>query len=222
MYRENTLANFEAVKSLDLPYLEVDVQLTKDKVAVLYHDMDLSAKTVLKGHVRDYTLAELRASFELTTVEEAILWAKKQGVGLGFELKLQPRVMWEDREVLGQLLVSFIQKHNFACQCFVFGADYALLKQMKQALPSLNLGLIVPHLPADPVALMQEMQAEIYLNWASHLPLSVVKSLQEAGYLVDGSVINDREALHLALDLGLDMIESDVPEILLSYLEENA
>ena len=40
--RENTIANFEQIKKMDISYIEIDVQLTKDEQAVIYHDFDLS------------------------------------------------------------------------------------------------------------------------------------------------------------------------------------
>ena len=35
-----------------------------------------------------------------------------------------------------------------------------------------------------------------------------MKELQEAGYWVDGSVVNSKEELRLAQELGVDLIES--------------
>ena len=65
--RENTIANFEQIKKMDISYIEIDVQLTKDEQAVIYHDFDLSLKTSLKGMIRDHTLQQLRQSFEICT-----------------------------------------------------------------------------------------------------------------------------------------------------------
>ncbi|MET3557660.1 glycerophosphoryl diester phosphodiesterase [Streptococcus rupicaprae] len=217
--RENTIATFETILGKNVPYIEVDVQLTKDGELVLYHDHDLSLQTSLSGMIRDYTLSELRDVFELTRVEEAIIWAKQHQLGIAFELKIHPRKMWHDRDSIGNLLVELLQKHNFQKDCFVFGTDFALLKKVKQADESIPLAVIVPFIPVNPVQLMEGMQADIYLNFAKNLPKELVEELQEAGYLVDGSVVNDREGLELALDLGVDLIESDFPEELLQELE---
>ena len=56
--RENTIANFEQVLG-HVDYIEIDVQLTRDDQAVIYHDMRLEERSPLKGYVRDYTVAEL-------------------------------------------------------------------------------------------------------------------------------------------------------------------
>lgn len=218
--RENTLAAFETLLGKGIPYVEVDVQLTKDGVLVLYHDHELSLQTALSGLIRDYDLTDLRQSFDICTVEEAIDWAKSKGMGLAFELKLTYPAMLADRDRIGQGLVSLIEAKDFVDWCFVFGKDLDLLAEMKTALPDLTLGLIALEPPADPVAFMEAYQGRIYLNFLSQLSLDLVASLQAAGYLVDGSLVNDKEDLDLALALGVNLIESDNPELILTYLEE--
>lgn len=82
------------------------------------------------------------------------------------------------------------------------------------------IGLIVPFVPENPVKLMEKMRAVVYLNYADQLPENLVKELQEAGYWVDGSVVNSKEELRLAQELGVDLIESDHPEYILELLGE--
>ena len=221
--RENTIANFEQIKDLGISYIEIDVQLTKDEQAVIYHDFDLSLKTSLQGMVRDYTLQQIRQSFEICTLEEAVDWCKENTVGLALEIKMQPYTMWEDREILAERIAKTIARYEFYSNCFVFGADYGLLSMIKKMNPVINIGLIVPFIPSDPVKLMKEMEAVVYLNYVEQLSPNLVNELHEAGYLVDGSVINTKERLAIAQKLGVDLIESDHPELILKLLEaENA
>lgn len=218
--RENTLAAFETVLGKDIPYVEVDVQLTKDGVLVLYHDHDLRQKTSLTGMIRDHTLEELRAHFDICTVAEAIDWAKTNDMGLAFELKLKLPEMIDDRLPLGLGLVKLLQTKDFVRQCFVFGKDLDLLRTMKAKEPQLPIGVISIDRPNNPVQLMTELDATIYLNFLTDLPKDLVADLQAAGYLVDGSVVNSREELEAALSLGVNLIESDFPALLLTFLEE--
>ena len=95
-----------------------------------------------------------------------------------------------------------------------------MLAEIKRREPRIYLGLIVPFIPKDPVALMKEMQAIIYLNFVDQFSKELVDQLHEAGYLVDGSVVNTEKDLKKALELGLDLIESDEPELITGLLEE--
>jgi glycerophosphoryl diester phosphodiesterase len=56
---ENTLAAFEHALGLGVIEVELDVQLSRDAVPVLFHDRRLETKTPLRGRVRDFTAAEL-------------------------------------------------------------------------------------------------------------------------------------------------------------------
>lgn len=59
-YPENTLlALSEAVKA-GARFLEFDIQLSADKIPVLFHDRDLERMCGQKGAIHDYSLTELR------------------------------------------------------------------------------------------------------------------------------------------------------------------
>lgn len=217
--RENTIANFEQVRG-HVDYIEIDVQLTRDDQAVIYHDMRLEERSQLKGYVRDYTVAELKAAFELNTLDEALAWCKENHLPLLLEIKSVELLMHDTRPMLAERIVESLRRHDMFEDCIVFGIDHRTLKRIKTMEPRTHLALIVPHVPHDPVKLMQEMEAEIYLCYQTNLSVPLVQELQAAGFIVDGSVVNSREQLETALSLGIDMIESDLPfDILAAYSE---
>ena len=203
-----------------MDYIEIDVQLTRDDQAVIYHDMRLEERSPLKGYVRDYTVAELKAAFELSTLDEALAWCKENHLPLLLEIKSVELLMHDTRQMLAERIVESLRRHDMFEDCIVFGIDHRTLKRIKTMEPRTHLALIVPHVPHDPVKLMQEMEAEIYLCYQTNLSVPLVQELQAAGFIVDGSVVNSREQLETALSLGIDMIESDLPfDILAAYSE---
>lgn len=218
--RENTIANFERVKDCGIDYIEIDVQLTRDDQAVIYHDMRLEERSPLTGYIRDYSVDELKAAFELNTLDEAMAWCKENHLPILLEIKSCELLMHDTRPMLAQRIVESLRRHDMFEDCIVFGIDHRTLRRIKTMEPRTHLALIVPHVPHDPLALMREMEAEIYLCFQTNLSKPLVRELQEAGYLVDGSVVNTREQLETALRLGVDMIESDHPfEMLAAYGE---
>lgn len=67
---ENSMAAFR--KAVEAGYgIELDVQLTKDKVAVVFHDFTLKRMCGAEGKVSDYTYEELQ-QFSLASSEEKI------------------------------------------------------------------------------------------------------------------------------------------------------
>ena len=218
--RENTIANYTQVLGSGISHIEIDLLLTKDDVVVIYHDFDLAEKSPLTGKIRDYTLAELKAAFEIDTLEETVAWCKEHGQAIAFELKSRPLDMYHQMPVIARQLVDVLERYDFFDMSFVFSTDYKTLRQIKRMQPRTNLGLIVPIVPENPVQLMQEMDAIIYLCYIDNLSKEIVDQLHQAGYYVDGSVINTRERLQKALELGVDLIESDYPVETLRMYEE--
>ena len=57
---ENTLQSFELALAAGADYLESDIQVTKDKVPVLFHDGDLTRLVGKKTRISDLTLGEIK------------------------------------------------------------------------------------------------------------------------------------------------------------------
>lgn len=58
-YIENSMEGFVAAKSAGLDAVELDIQLTKDKKIVVFHDADLNRLCGISGKVWDYTYHDL-------------------------------------------------------------------------------------------------------------------------------------------------------------------
>src|SRR5690625_3479893 len=59
-YPENSISGFKAAYELGYKYIELDVHLSKDNIAVVMHDITLDRTTNGKGLVKDYTYEELQ------------------------------------------------------------------------------------------------------------------------------------------------------------------
>jgi len=75
---ENTLKAFELALAAGADYLESDIQVTKDKVPVLFHDDDLTRLVGKKTKVSDLTLSQLKQvelphSGKIPTFEEVLV-----------------------------------------------------------------------------------------------------------------------------------------------------
>ena len=216
--RENTLKNFAQVKAQGVPYIEIDVQLSRDGQAVIFHDRELSEKTPLRGGVGEYTVAELKAAFELCTLGEALSWCRENQMPLLLEMKC-----WGgegQKALLARRMAEEIAANGAADLCVPLCADGAVLRRIKEALPSLSVAVIGDRSCKDPLALMKQTGASIYLAYLEDLDRALVETLHRAGYVVDGSVVNDRQRLGAALDLQVDLIESDDPAAIRAMLDE--
>jgi len=58
-YPENTIVAIQAAIDAEAKFIEIDIQLTKDKQVVLFHDRDLKRLCRQEQAIHDYTLSEL-------------------------------------------------------------------------------------------------------------------------------------------------------------------
>ena len=68
-FPENTLIALKAARQAGAEFIEVDVQLSKDLVPVLFHDRDLQRLCQQQGVIHDYTFDELK-TFNVADVEK--------------------------------------------------------------------------------------------------------------------------------------------------------
>ena len=179
---------------------------------MIFHDLELSQHTPLKGRTRQYDVEQLKAAFDLCTLREAIAWCKDKDMMVMLEIKSREIEDHADRPLMARRVTEALAEFDFFDACIVFSIDHRLLKMIKQLRPETMIALIIPHVPHDPVGLMKEMDALIYLSYLDNLSAPLVEELHQAGFLVDGSVTNTKSQLIQAVSLGVDMIESDHPQ----------
>ncbi len=211
-YPENSLKALQTGLERGADYLEIDIQLTKDDVPVVIHDLRLETKTDLNGYVHEYSLREIRDHISsLCTFQEAMEWGGMARGWFALELKTIPYDMSGVNRRLIPLMAEILKETKMVDRVFVFGPDYRMLRELKRLLPDIMLGLIVPFVPADPVRLMREMGAEIYLSYVWNMDRELAAVLKGAGCYLDGSVIPDQRWMRAARSLGVDMYETDLP-----------
>lgn len=68
-YPENTLIALDAARKAGAAYVEVDIQLSADKIPVLFHDRDLMRLCYQNGAIHDYKISELE-KFNVSNAEK--------------------------------------------------------------------------------------------------------------------------------------------------------
>lgn len=96
---ENTMPAFEMAYQLKADAIETDVQLTKDHIPVLFHDIRLNRTTNRKGYVKDLTYQELSTldvgswfskkfiETPVVSLEDFLTWVEDKPLTINLELK---------------------------------------------------------------------------------------------------------------------------------------
>lgn len=225
---ENTRTAFDLALHDDINGMETDVQLSRDEVAVLWHDDDLNKLGLAGQHIDDYAYTELQtmnfaalfhpsAPFESVMRLQDFITHYRQRTRLLLEIK--------NRDAESTARIQLKVQHTLA----LVGArasDEILIS-------SFHLdSLIYAHQCAPNFPLVYNMEPEQTLEDArrvlseqnflygfclhiSRLDRAIVELLRSHNKVIAVYTCNSDAEIQIALDLGVDILISDVPKLAL-------
>lgn len=216
--QENTVKNLELLRGSKISHAEIDLQLSKDKIITVYHDLYFTYQGK-KHKISDFNYSDLQRILGLNSLEEMLTFAKDEKLPLALELKLLDSESMDRVEQLIKELLSLLHDFDFFDWSFILSVRHAVLYQLKKLETRVNLAPIFTKTYPDPVRQMEEINALIYLSAVENLSIESVADLHQNGYYVDGSVVNSVSRLNKALSLPVDILESDAPLAVLDWIE---
>ncbi|WP_216829325.1 glycerophosphodiester phosphodiesterase [Alkalihalobacterium elongatum] len=228
LYPENTMIAFKAAAKLPIDGIELDVQLTKDNVPIVIHDVTLDRTTEGRGMVREHTLDQIRSYSagtwyseqfrveKVPTLEEVLVWAKEETLKLNIELK---GPAWE-REELWEAVKLLIDRYNMIEQVIISSFDHVLIAKIQKEVPMLETAVIVVSGMYQPLSYIQTIGTKGFHYFFPLMLEHEVKPLMEAGVLVRPYTINDKQMLKKAFQSKVTAIFTDYPHIALQLKDE--
>jgi glycerophosphoryl diester phosphodiesterase len=159
LHQENTLAGFRRAIALGVPAIELDVRLTADRKAVVFHDPDLRRMTGERGRVAAMTwdqLSKLRIRREIpmgidaTGSASVVRYDREEriplfaevlelgnNIAINVELKLDPRFWSID---VGEVVAQAIADANAEDRVIVTSFDPRKLRAAQRKHPRLATG----------------------------------------------------------------------------------
>ena len=137
---ENSLLSFK--KSVEFKYpIELDINLTKDDVLVVFHDDNLKRMTGLNRNIKDMTYNEIKNLYLLNTKEkiptlEEVLKLIDGKVLLIIEIKNNNRY-----KILINKLVNIL--NNYKGKYIIQSFDYRSILVLKNKYPYIKRGLLI-------------------------------------------------------------------------------
>ncbi len=213
---ENTLEAFERAVELGADWIELDVRLTRDRVAVVYHYFYMHVTTPLPGPIFDYSWNELR-DMKVSGTEcripllSEVLEQFAGRIGLEIELK-GPEA--EAVDIVSKALYDYRQRWGtFAVTSF----EPSLLLAIQQACPELDAALIYhpeSWMAADVIAYDAVHRAQLAGTRTVHLLPQHISSdtldrIHAQGVSVRCGPANDSDTLRRIIELGITRICTD-------------
>jgi glycerophosphoryl diester phosphodiesterase len=220
----NTLAAFEKAIELGADGVEFDVHLSADGAPVVIHDFSVNATTDGSGRVADMSLAQLKeldagyyfdptfAHERIPTLEEVLQTAGRRLL-LNIELKtVSLRDNGLERTVIAQVKRRGLEKSVLLSSFNPFS-----LRRAKKIAPRIPVGLL--YAPGLPLPLRRAWLAHLAPHEARHPEHTMVDSrymrwARRRHYRVNTWTVDEPDEMRRLIDLGVDSIITNVPDIL--------
>jgi glycerophosphoryl diester phosphodiesterase len=227
---ENTLAGMRAGIAAGADGVEFDVQRTADGHLVVFHDDDLKRICSVSGRVVTSTLAQLReldagrhfgpqfAGEPIPTLDEVI-----EALPASAFLNIEAKRFRFRSDGLEAGIVEATRRYNLLGRCIVSSFNPVLLWRLGRMDRSIPLGLLyAPDLPAG----LNRGWPSRFLRLAALHPYYeqvTTQSLQGArarGWQINTWTVNDPAEMRRLIDLGVDGVITDRPDVLSALLGE--
>ncbi|CAA9441117.1 MAG: Glycerophosphoryl diester phosphodiesterase [uncultured Rubrobacteraceae bacterium] len=203
---ENTLRSFRRSVAEGADAIELDLRLTRDGRLVVLHDADVDRTTDGKGPVAGMTLDEIRQfdaglGERIPTFEEVLETT---------ELPIHAEIKAIE---VAEPLAALIGRRGLAGRVTPISFASEALRLVKLSLPDLPVGLI---LSGDSPGLdeARSVNASLVSPQAAYLDAAKVEGYQGAGFRVTTWTVNEPQEMRRILELGIDGIVTDRPDLL--------
>ena len=229
-YPENTLISFKAALELGVDAFEFDVWLTKDKIPVIMHDSNALRTCGVNKHLRDMTLAEVKAELEPCYSEKFGDTYKNMGLTvptleetLELALALRPDILFgveikEYTEENVDLTVALLKKFGVFDRCWFYAFNARIIKYIKQKYNGRTMGY--------PDICMQEFEHDSYSYYDEiGLSMTFVHSELCEFYMKKGLpahmfCADTEEDVRLCIERGASLITANDPVPLMQLLRK--
>lgn len=143
--RENSIKSFCKAIELGCNGVEMDVQITKDKKVILYHDMFIKKQNEI-FYINELTYYQLeKVMRELNEspppLFNEILPIIKQNKKVIFNIEIKSNKL--NNYFIIKTVKNYLQKNDIVNQCIISSFNYLLLLQMKFCFRDVLIGFIV-------------------------------------------------------------------------------
>lgn len=218
---ENTMASFEAALEDGCPRIELDVQMTADGVAVVTHDTSLRRCTGCNANIYDLPYAQVQqldagrwfhrqfTGSYIPTLEEVLALCKGK-TELNIEIKPSTFTPTLEAET-----VRLIHAYDYGADCVVTSQSYETLCKVKELDPDITTGYIL----ALGVGTYYDLPAADFFSVEStFITAGMVQQIHLRGKTISAWTINRQQDAEKLLQLGVDDLITDKPEIIAPLL----
>jgi len=210
---ENTLRSIEKAIDLGVDQVEIDVRMTRDGQLVVIHDETVDRTTDGRGYVKDLTFSELRRldagkGERIPTLEEILRFTQGKVI-LQIELKAR-----EATDPTVHLIEGLKAQNDVIITSFV----HELLERVHELNPNLRTGALFYDVQGDICQRALDVHSEAIHVYYRNIDRKMVEEAHRKRLKVEAWNPDDMEDMKRIIDLGVDAVSTNRPDILLNLL----
>lgn len=228
-YPENTILAFQKALDLGIDWMEFDLQVTSDGHLVVMHDKTVDRTTNGQGLVSDLTLDQVKtldagSHFGAQFAGEGVPTFEAVLDLLAGKAKMAVELKFEGLQPIGQV-IDILQERDLIDQVSISSFDLDKLPEVKRLCPECSTtALLKPEkdLSHDWVAEAQKYGVDVFGPRHVDTTQEMVDVAHERDLVVRcwGLGKDQGPALERMIDLGVDGMTTDCPDILQAILRQ--
>lgn len=243
---ENTLPAFQEAVDCGAEFLELDLQLSRDGVPMVFHDPQISPRLCSRNGqpvmelltVRELDAAKIasydvgslpqaqfpeqqqRPGTRIPSFDDVLAWAKGNSIQLNVEIKqetIAPAPL-PDPAKYAAVVIESLRKHGMLKRARVQSFDFAPLREARKLEPGLVMACLFEE-KRDFLAETLATGAQIVAPHYEMVTPELIAGAHAKGLRVIPWTVNDATAWRRLTDWGIDGLITDYPRKLIAFLE---
>ena len=215
---ENTMMAFDLGLSMGANGIETDVQLTKDGVAVLFHDNTLERMTGKPGSVCDYTYEELRWFWvekgilrdRIPTLQEFLDRYADKDITFALEIKAPAAY---------KAVADAVRSYGIDKKTVVTSFHFEALLDLRSYAPELTAGYLTKNIDETTLQKMRNAGIDELCPKAEEITPEKVTVWHEKGFNVRAWGVFNPELMEQAFHAGVDGMTVNFPDLLTALMK---
>jgi len=221
---ENTIASVKKAIELKADYSEIDVQEISDGSIILFHDTSLNRTTGNNGNIWSQTLQTLsqmeagawfsdKFTGEKIPLLEEIIDLANEAIKLNIELKMNG-----NEKLLAKKVVKIVHNKKFIDRCIITSFDFNEVNKVREIDRNIKIGYIFKNIPEDIDVFAAD--CEILSVSRKIVDKEFVNKAKLHNKEIHVWTVNNPEEMEKLINLGVDNIITNRPDILRSILKK--
>ena len=214
---QNSITALKCAQSIPVYGSEFDVNMTSDGVMIVSHGPKLETiADVQKASYKEVKKLRLKNGEKVPTLKEYLKQGKKGDIKLIFELKVHPAGEKENLAV--KKSADMVKKMKLQDKVEFISFSLEACKQLAQLMPECRVQYLNGKIPPKELKEMGIMGLDYHYSQIQKNP-QWIEEAHKLGMIVNVWTVNKPELIKEMIDLKVDFITTDAPELVLEMLK---